>query len=223
MTNLATIENPTDADRTAAEALLRRVDELLDVSRGMYENLHRNYVEVGTALLAVRNEKAWLHRDFHSYDSYVRNAEARFGRSRSALYGYVSVAERLLPSVKESDLIGMGITRAQSLAKYVKASNKKPSQDLIEAASDPTIGVDQFKATIAEKLHEKPEAPGKWFDVGGFYVSPEEQEEIERGFKVASETDPAIPNDIPEWLHRKAVIQRLVMEFLASYPENGQE
>ena len=213
----AIIEKVSPAERKKAESLLSRVDSLLDRTRAAQDQLYQDYVEIGVALMEVQESKAWLVREFHSYDAYIKGCEERFGRGRTALYGYKSVAERLLPSIGKEDLISIGIGKSQPLAAYVKRTGKQPNDVLLAAARNPEIGVDEFKATIAEQLHEKPEPSGKWYEIGGFYCSPSEKQEIQRGFEVAATTDPPISPDLPDWAHRKAVIQRLVMEFLATY------
>jgi hypothetical protein len=203
------------ADRQTQEALLARVDSLLDDSRATQERLARNFIEIGVALLEVNKTRAWSLRH-HSSDAYVKSCEDRFGRSRNVLYGYRSVAENLLPHLPAEKLLEIGISKAQPLAQYVKKTGKKPSEALLLAAGNPEVGVQEFRAGIAEAQHEKPET-GKWYDVGGFFCTPEEQEEIERGLLRAAEVEP-LPEDCPDWLKRKIQVQRLVAEFLATYP-----
>ena len=201
-------------DEKTAKALLAKVDGLLDDARNGRDSLHRTYVEIGLALDEVENTKAWMVRH-RSYDSYIKeHCEPKFGKSRTQLYGARAAAKYLLPEVSKEKLIEIGISRAMQLASYVKTTGK-PAGVLLDKALDPKVDVDQFKAAIAEAKHERPEK-GKWFDLGGFFCTPEEKEEIERGFKAAVEQGP-LPQEASEWFVRKTVIQRLVMEFLSTY------
>lgn len=212
-----TTETLSPEDRKKAEELLARVDGLLDTAREKHVSLLRDYTEIGDALLAVRTTRAWLATDAHSWDDYLTTCKNRVGLGRTALYGYVSVVERLLPAVDKKTLIEMGISKAHVLAQHVKVSGKKPAAELVEKASNPEVGIDEFKAVVAEAQNVKPpEEKGKWFEVGGFYASADERKEIERAFAVAKE-QAEISDDAPEWLVRKVIVQALCAEFLSEY------
>ena len=214
------IETVSPADRQKQTELLDRVDALLDDSRATQEHLARNFIQIGIALLEVDKSHAWTLRA-KSSDAYVKSCEARFGRSRTVLYGYKSVAENLLPHMPADKLLEIGISKAQPLAQYSKHHAGKLPESLIEQAIDPGVGVEEFKAAVAETQHEKPEK-GKWYDLGGFYCTADEKIEIDMGLERAETIEP-LPADIPVWMARKIAIQRLVAEFLATYPctENG--
>lgn len=214
------IEVVSNTDRRNAEALLARVDELLDDSRATQDRLHRNFIEIGIALLAVEKSRAWTLRA-KSSDQYIKDCEGRFGRSRTVLYGYKSVAENLLPHMPASQLMEIGISKAQPLAQYAKKHAGDLPDLLVSKAVDAGVGVEEFKAAVAESQHEKPEK-GKWFQIPGFFVTAEEKEEIDRGLRVAEAVEP-LPVDCPDWLKTKITVQRLVAEFLSTYPctENG--
>jgi hypothetical protein len=215
------IEVVTREELAGNDLLLARVDSLIDEARTSEEKLHRDFLEIGVAMLEVQKAKAWLSRA-KSWDSYVMDCGKRFGRGRTALYSYVSVAERLLPHMPAAQLVGMGISKAQPLAQYARLHDGKLPENLVESAIDPSVGLEEFKATVAEAQNEKPEK-GKWFQIPGFFVTSEEQEEIERGLSRATEIEP-LPEICPDWLRSKIQIQRIVAEFLSTYPctENGQ-
>lgn len=203
-------------DETLARSLLARVDGLLDTARDGRDSLQRTYVEIGLALDEVENTKAWMLVS-HSFDGYIReHCEPKFGKSRTQIYGAKAVAHHLLPEISKDQLVEMGISKAMPLAMYVKRTGKSAVQ-LLEKALDSKVDVSEFRAAIAEAQHEKPEK-GKWFDLGGFFCTKEEREEIERGLRSAENQEP-LPADISDWLKRKIVIQRLVSEFLSTYPE----
>ena len=66
-----TIEVVSKTDRIEAQAVLARVDELLDRARSGRESLNSTYVEIGVALDAVENTRAWM-QVARSYDGYIR-------------------------------------------------------------------------------------------------------------------------------------------------------
>jgi hypothetical protein len=205
----------------AAEELLARVDRLLDEARAGRECLERTFMDIAIALDEVEKSRAWLSVA-HSYDAYIKFCEARFGKSRTQLYGYRSVAKNLLPAVSKEQLLTIGISKAMPLAQYSKRKNGKLPASLINKALDGQVGVEEFKAAVAETQHEKPERT-KWFDMQGFYVTADEKIEIEAGLERAETIEP-LPDNCPDWLVRKIVVQRLIAEFLSTYPctENGQ-
>lgn len=209
------LEIPSPAELASNEVLLARVDTLLDETRATEDRLHRNFLEIGVAMLAVQRAKAWIVRA-RSWDSYVMDCGKRFGRGRSSLYGYTSVAERLLPHMPAEQLIEMGISKAQPLAQYARHHDGRLPIDLVESAINPKVGADDFRAEVA-KLQHGTEDKGAWYEIPGFFVTPEEKEEIERGFVRATEVEP-LPEDCPEWLKNKIIVQRLVAEFLSTYP-----
>jgi hypothetical protein len=209
------IEVQTPAARERQESLLARVDLLLDDSRATQEHLARNFIQIGIALLEVDKSRAWTLRA-KSSDQYIKDCEGRFGRGRTALYAYKSVAENLLPHMPEQKLVEIGISKAQPLATFVKNSGKKPPAKLLAAAENPKVGVEEFRASIAETLHEKPES-GKWYEfLSGFYVSAEEKAEFERAIQ-AAKAQIELPENCSEWLERKLVAQCFVAECLSSW------
>ena len=215
------IEVVSPADRQKQEQLLDRVDALLDDSRAMQESLHRNYVDIGVTLIAIDDTRAWTLRA-KSSDQYIKNCESKFGKGRTVLYNCKSVARYLLPHVPADRLIEIGISKAQPLATLVKNSGKEPSAKLLAAAENPKVGVEEFRASIAETLHENPES-GKWYEfLAGFYVTEDEKQEFERAIS-AAKAQIELPENCPDWLERKLVAQAISAEFLATYPstENG--
>src|ERR1700689_1892163 len=166
------IERASEEEHKKQELLLEKVDALLDETRPGQERLHRNFIQIGIALLEVDRSKAWTIRR-HSSAGYIKSCEARFGKGRTALYGFKSVAENLLPHLPEQKLLEIGISKAQPLAQYVKRTGKTPPENLLSDAGNPEVGVDEFKSSIAEAQNEKPEK-GKWYDFGGAFLTADE-------------------------------------------------
>ena len=207
-------------DVAQQKALLSKVDRLLESARSGMDNLSRTYVEIGVALDAVENAKAWL-LVARSYDSYIKDhCEPKFGKSRTQLYNYRSVAKNLLPHMPAEKLLEIGISKAQPLAQYVRRSGGKLPENLVESAIDPQVGVEEFKAAVAESQHEKPEK-GKWYEIPGFYVTADEKIELDYGLELAETIEP-LPADAPVWLARKVAVQRLVMEFISTYGKKDE-
>lgn len=209
------IETVSPESRKKQELLLDKVDALLDETRLGQEKLHRNYVEIGIALTAIDDTRAWTLRA-KSSDQYIKDCEAKFGKGRTVLYSCKSVARYLLPHMPAEKLVEIGISKAQPLATLVKNTGKKPPVKLLAAAENAEVGVEEFRASIAETLHEKPES-GKWYEfLAGFYVTPEEKAEFERAIQ-AAKAQIELPENCSEWLERKLVAQAMVAECLSSW------
>jgi hypothetical protein len=210
------IEKFSASDRKKAEALLSRVDDLLDKASEAQKQLHKNYVEVGLALIEIKKTNAWMLRS-HSYEAYVKEAGEKFNRGRTALYGYASVAERLLPSVAKQDLIDMGVTNAGILAQMVKVTGKTPTATLVANAKSMTE--EEFKATVAEASGLRTtDDKGKFFDLGSVYFSPDERKEFERAVRaaaIANEFEQAVDWKTASPTTRKIILQAWLAEFLS--------
>jgi hypothetical protein len=215
------VEKLTGEARKAAKELLKQVDGLLDAAREQAENQAKTHIEIGEKLLEIETSRAWLLTEYKTFDEYLKqHCVPKFGRGRTALYGYKSTAKRLLPSMDRQTLIDMGISKAQVLGQYVKKKGAPP-QELITRAIDPAVGVEEFRAEIADTIHEKPES-GTWWEFGGFYVSKEERSEYERVMAVARQVL-NLPADVSEWSERKAIWGALAAEFLSQHEAAVQE
>lgn len=206
------IEQLSPDDRKKAKTLLARVDELLDSTRSQHEQLLRNHAEIGAALREIQESRAWLLTEHKTFDQYVMGCESKFGRKRTALYSYKSVAERLLPIMSKETLIEIGISKAHVLAQHVKKSGQSPDKDLVNQAKDSMVSLVEFKAAVAG---EKPEQ-GAWYEQGGFFASSEEIKELERAKQLAREHI-QVPPDASEWLERKLIAQAQAMECISSW------
>lgn len=200
-------------DRPLAEKLLARVDNLLDKTRAAQDELHRNYVEIGCAILDVQKAKAWMILPhIKTFDQYIMGCEGRFGRKRTALYEYCRVARELLPEISEAQLIEIGISKAGQLCSY-KASGKKLTPELLLAAKDQKV--DDFRSDIFRKMNKVPESGGKWHMIE-LLASKEEWEQLEKAFELSEEVEPS-PVGTPEWAKVKTAMLRMAAEFEAEY------
>lgn len=200
-------------DRPLAEKLLARVDNLLDKTRAAQDELHRNYVEIGVAIHAVQQAKAWMILPAcHSFDFYIKTCEDKFGRKRTALYEYCRVARELLPEISETQLIEIGISKAGQLCSYL-SSGKKLTPELLLAAKDQKV--DDFRSDLFRKMNKVEEKSGAWHTIE-FVATGEEWAELERAFEVSEKIEPS-PGGTPEWAKVKTAVQRMAQEFLATY------
>lgn len=190
---------------------------LNDIRRGELA-LASNFARLGSLLVQIRAKRYWQLWGFHSWSAYIESIRGSVEKGRSQLYQVIGVAEQLLPVVSEQELVEMGISKAIELKRLLKSTGVKPSPEVVAKAKDPAVTIQELRAELATSTHsDEFPRPGTWYDLGGFYATPEERQEIERGFNCAIHTDPVIPLDWPEWARKKEVVTRLAQEYLATY------
>ncbi len=205
------------ADPKAA-VVKEKIDALIvQISDGQW-TLGRKFVQLGVALLEVRSNKYWETWGHASFGAFIDTVTAKLDRGRAQLYGYIQISERLLPSIGEDQLVEMGISKASELARVVSAGKVIPPA-LFAKAIDGDVKVSELKAAVGAELNQERPENGQWRDVGGFYATKEEWEEIQRGYDIAARVDPVIAGTTPDWARRKEIQQRLTREFLATYEQ----
>jgi hypothetical protein len=137
------------------------------------------------------------------------------------VYAIISVAEKLLPSVCESDLDAMGISRAQELARFVKQSGRKVTPRLLLMALDNSRTIEELHSAVLEELQEKGEVKGKWWaPFAGSYYTPEEKLEIQQAMSAARNVL-GLGVEVPDHQAHKLILLAFAQEFQSSNPMEG--
>lgn len=177
--------------------------------------IERSIARLGTLMLRIQEQKFWVELGFSSWGSFCEDVRSRLELGRTQLFQYVSVARSLLPVMSEDELAEIGITKAIELKKYSNLTGKRPSTELI--AYSKHCSVAETRARIFLECHGIPAEKQKYFDLGGFYCTDDEKEEIEYVFSLAAQVDPPISSELSEPARKKEVILRLVQEFRSTY------
>lgn len=206
-------------ERNQASALKEEVDQLLDEIHGHEKKLGSSYIKLGRLLGEVDRQRAWMPWGYTSLAGYITSIEERIGRKRSQIFEMVACAEKLLPQIAESDLEAMGISRASLLKKFTVQSQRRVTPELLAAALDGSIKLDEFQEIVYNNLNQEQEPKGTWRSIG-FFAEPFEWEEI----KQAKALVPVNGNlsDQKIW---KETLLAWAREFYGTYvnnPENGQ-
>jgi hypothetical protein len=216
MSKIYTLQVQDDAFMKNAQQVAGQIDLLLDSIHTGELVLATGYVKLGAALLTVRENKYWVALGFKNFGEYIASVKDKIHTGRTQLYLYVATVEKLLPSISETDLTEIGITKALELKRVVSQTGEQPPQELIDLALDPKTTQAVLKGEVYKHLNLTPEDKGIYFDFG-FYVTEEEKTEIERGLDVAARVDPPVGNDWQENARKKEIMLRLVREFLATW------
>lgn len=213
----AEIIKVSSSEIAEAQKLRVRLDGLLDSIRHTEIALDSNYAQLGSFLKEAYLNKHWITWGFNSSGSFIAYVSDRIGRERSYIYNVLTVANNLLPAISEADLVTMGISKAQSLAEFVKKSGRRVTPDLLGSALDPDCSTSELRASVAGELHEKSHPDERWRNLAGIYATEDEWQEMLDAFEVAMRVDPPIDHTLPEHMRRKEIFLRWAREFMSSY------
>jgi hypothetical protein len=214
---LVSVDIVSNKDMVEAVEISTQVEELLESIRHGAQTLATEYVRLGVCLYKIRVGKHWIPLGYRSFGGYMESVRNRIQLGRTQLYAYISTTEKLLPSIGESDLNKIGISKAKELTKYVRETGGRVPDDLVQMALDRSVGQDELRGAVFEALHSEALETGKYFDMGGCYLTADEMLEVKGAFELACRVDPMIPIDQPEHMRKKEILLRLCREFVATY------
>ena len=190
------------------EAIYRQLDEIGNTEVG----LGRGYVHLGRLLLTYRERV-----DYESFKQFMVEISNRYNRKKTALWGYVTVAEKLLPIIDAATLEAIGISKALELQRALKKSGKTLPQEIINAASKQETTIKELRAELARAFGFAPDDnTGVWLDFGGAFLTKEERDE----FFLAVRTTKAmlgLKDEVPDHIQRKAIFQAWSQEFVGTH------
>jgi hypothetical protein len=210
-----------EPDPIAADTVKSDIETLLTSIRNHELRLATSHAKLGRQLLRVQQDKLWVPWGFQSFGSYIDSVRQQIDKGRSQIYNCISVADKLLPAVCESDLDSMGISRAQELARFVKQSGRKVPERLLLLALDDTRTIEELHSAVLEELHEKAEVRGAWHQpIGGSYYTQEEKLEVQQAMSTARNVL-GLGSDIPDHQAHKLILLAFAQEFVSSNPMEG--
>jgi hypothetical protein len=217
------LEPPTKAQKEEAHKIHQQILAIMNEAHAKEAELQSSYIKLGSLIFTMQAKSLWIPLNYSTWTEYFTFLQEKFDSSRSSLYAYMSIAKTLQPIVGEKKLLDMGVTKAGDLKKAVVASGKAPSPEILAQAVNPKISTKQFRQDLFEEMHVKDHnEKGTWFDMGGFYLTPDEKIELLETLDLAKNIDPPIPNSLPEHVQRKAAIMRLVHEFKSTWGNHDQ-
>lgn len=218
------------------EAALQKraeIDELLGQIVGHELKLAKSYARLGAMIREVKTQQYWVTYGYNRFTEYLEVIREKIGRERSQMYGYLSVAESLLPALTEGQLEDIGYSKAQELRRLAQQGGNihieitdpnNQSEDtfgtikLTDYAADPKVTAKQLRVKINEILHVHEDVQGLWLDLSGFYATPDERKEIEQ-FWQWGKTYLQIKDEQSEHTWKKEVFLAAVRESLGSWAE----
>lgn len=211
---------PTKEEKAEAHSTHQQILALISEARVQEQELDANYVKLGVKVNLMQSKKHWITLGYASWTEYFDFLQNKFGAGRTQLYQYLGIAKTLLPTISEQNLIAMGVSKASELKRAVQTTGQQPSQEIIDLAANPKVGVHQFRAKLHQEQHIIGDEPkGKWFDFKGCYLTDEERKEIFQAFDYAKKVDPVVPTNWPDHVQFKEVLLRLCREFTGAWAE----
>ncbi len=205
------------AHPSAAELLRLKIFTELEGTTVACFALEQSWVRLGVLLSEFKQQEHWRSLGYQTFDDFISELKSKFNRGRTVLYGYLAVAEVLLPTMSADALEKMGISKALELKRAMKKLDGKPlPAGLLEAALDPSKTTTELRGAIGSALHITEEPKGTWFDWGGSFLSKEERAFMKEAFCVTIGLL-GIKQDIPEHIQRKAVFTAWAEEFYGTH------
>lgn len=202
-----------------ADMLRRRIYNTLENTTQQAFTLEQSWTRLGIMLSMFKAKECWRQYPdlYKNFGDFMEELKVRFKRGRTQLWGYLSVAENLLPSVGAEKLEQMGISKALELKRALKKLEGKPlPQALLDSALDPAKTTKELRGDIGKALNLTPEPDGTWFDWGGSFLTKEEKDFMKEAILVTIGLL-GIKADVPESVQRKAVFKAWAEEFYATH------
>jgi hypothetical protein len=213
-----TINNSTHNWKSSgAEELRRKIYNELEGTSVACFALEQSWTRVGVLLAEFKAQECWRPLNYATFDAFMDELKTKFKRGRTQLYGYLSCAEVLLPTIGAEKLEQMGISKALELKRAMKKlDGKSLPPALLEAALDATKTTKELRGTIGQALNITEEPKGSWFDLDGFFMTPEERKEFKDAF-LATEAMLGLKREQPDHIRRKEVILTWMREWYGTH------
>lgn len=207
---------PTDviAVENSFAALRVEHDDLLGLIHGQEESLGRNFVRLASIVYQVQQTKAWIDWGHKSFNDYLTAIGDQIDRKRGQIYNMLATV-RLLPSLSETDLLDLGVTKASVLKDYARDMKKQPPPQLVEYAKNPATSVEDLRAQVYTKTHGEPPEGQKYYKIA-YVATPGQQETIQKGFSLAAKMA-KFPEDLAEHSKTAATLEVIMQEFIGTY------
>jgi len=189
--------DPTYLEPLNKEAALQKqaeIDDILNSISAHELRLAKSYARLGSKLKEMKSNFYWMSLGYNRFSEYLEFIRGRIGRERSQVYAILSVAETLLPAMTEEQLETVGITKAHELRRLVNQGGNLHAPafpddvtwdavdfvQIMDYAADPKVTAKQLRVKVNELLHVHEDVQGLWYDLPGFYATPDERKEIEQ-------------------------------------------
>lgn len=179
--------------------------------------LEKNWMRVGQLIVKCKQTEDWRGKGFESFEKFMQFLRERYQRGKTQLWGYMTVAEHLLPIMPEEQLQAIGISKALEIRRAMaKAERTDVPKELLAQAAAGTISTEQLKAELSRAFNTTPDEKGTWRDTGGFFATKDEWDEWTRAVKMTVKLLNIAPH-VPDHIQRKEILLHWAREFYATH------
>lgn len=202
-----------------SDELRRKIYNVLESAGAIGFELEQSWMWLGVLLAQFKAKEHWRKYPdrYKTFDDFIDELKAKFNRGRTQLYSYLSVAEKLLPTIGAEKLEQMGIAKALELKRAMKKLEGKPlPPELLASALDSKKTTKELRGEIGRALNLTEEPAGTWFDLDGFFMTPDERKEFKEAV-VATEGLLGLKRETPDHIRRKEVIMSWMREWYGTH------
>jgi len=207
------------ADTEAVE-LVASFEALFDEAIKDEFNLDQKRMRMGATLDAIRTTEAWSKVGYETFDKFVTAMGDKYKKGRTSLYIYAGIVRDLAPYASTEQLQQIGVTKGKALAAAVKASGKAPSAELLSLAASSDVTEQDLREMIFNETQilTPPKENMTYLDLGGFYVTVDEKNELQELWEVAQRVG-ELEGDTKSV--RKQCLLYIAADFLGTHREVG--
>lgn len=210
---LATVAPPETAEPVSAESLRAEIYTQLGAASANEIVLEQSWMRLGQLLLRFKNNEHWRKLGYPSFEQFMMELRDKYQRGKTQLWSYLTVAEKLGPILDSKTLEEIGISKALQIKRaYTKSGGKPLPPEIIEAAKLQATTIKEVRALLARAFNFEPDEKGVWFDLDGFFVTPEEKQEFKDCVRMTIALL-GIKKDVPDHIQRKEIFLTWMREF----------
>jgi hypothetical protein len=178
--------------------------------------LERSWMRLGEMLRRCKEGGEW-RAHFPSFEHFMLDLRTRYNRGKTQLWAYLTVAEKLLPTIPAETLEEIGISKAMELKRAMAKSGKPVPQNVLDVARQQKTTIKELRALLGETFNiDNGAERGSWFDFDGCYFTAEERKEFVACILI-SKAALGLTNDIPEHIQRKEIFLNWAREFVGTH------
>lgn len=217
---------PVDGNGPVAEDLRVAIYRELSTILPKEAELDHSYIRLGALLAAFKSGEHWrglvsieTSQPYVNFDSFMMELRTRYNRGRTQLWSYLSVAEKLLPTVPAETLDQIGISKAMEIKRAIGGGPGRVVTDaVIASALDPKVTAKELRCVLhmAYNITDDNRPVGTWFDFGGAFLTTDERKEFVEFVKVAVAIL-ELKKGTADWIQRKECLLAAAREFFGTH------
>jgi hypothetical protein len=205
-------------DKAKAMEARTEIYNALGAATASVVRLEASWIWLGTLLADFKAKGQWQPLGYAGFEQFILELRDTYNRGKTQLLMYVSVAEKLLPTISPNTLEEIGISKCAELKRAITRNNGAAlPESIIEAAKKQTTTIKELRCIIGATLNISDDREkGTWFDFEGCYFTPEERREFVEAIHVAKK-HLDIKAHVPNHIQRKEIFLAFAREYFSTW------